>query len=97
MNTSLVIVLYYVGLYPYLSKLNPKESPNLVHFCGAYPVIDLFLILLSFIFISKVKGKSRELIDNSRFSEYNTEAEIALGEILYLPQEFESDNGEEDF
>jgi hypothetical protein len=93
----LVVLLYYVCLYPYLHELNAKESPELVHFCGAYPAFDLFLILLSFIFISKVKRKSRDLIDTKRFSEYQHEAEIALGEILYLPQEFESDNGEEDF
>lgn len=65
--------------------MNPDDPPELVHFCGVYPALDLFLILLSFIFISKVKGKSRDLIENVRFREYNTEAEIALGEILYLP------------
>ena len=54
-------------------------------------------MLISFIFIAKVKGRSRELIENKRFKEYNTEAEIALGDILYLPQEFESDDNEEDF
>ena len=47
--------------------------------------------------ISKVKSKSKELIENKRFKEYNAEAEIALADILYLPQEFESDDGEEDF
>jgi len=37
------------------------------------------------------------LIADEKFKEYNTEAEIALADILYLPQEFESDDGEEDF
>ena len=40
---------------------------------------------------------SRDLIDNDKFKEYNNEAESALADILYLPQEFESDDGEEDF
>ena len=54
-------------------------------------------MILSFIFISKVKAMSQALIANKRFKEYNTEAEIALGDILYLPQEFESDDNEDEF
>jgi hypothetical protein len=77
--------MYYCCLYKYIDDLNDNETPELVHFCGAYPGFDFALLLISFIFIRKVKVKSRELIDNKRFKEYNTEAEIALGEILYLP------------
>ena len=55
------------------------------------------MIIVSFIMISQVKAQSRELIENKRFKEYNQEAVIALADILYLPQEFESDDGEEDF
>ena len=47
--------------------------------------------------ISKVKTRSQKLIQNQKFTEYNQEAKIALADILYLPQEFESDDGEEDF
>ena len=85
LNTFLVVLLYYVCLYPNIGILNEEEPNDLVHYCGAYPALDLFLILMSFCFISKVKGRSRDLIENRRFTEYNTEAEIALGEILYLP------------
>ena len=95
LNTFLVIVLYNGCLYQHMSNL--KETPLLVHFCAAYPALDFFLIFLSFIMINKVKSRSKDLIENKRFKEYNTEAEIALADILYLPQEFESDEGEEDF
>jgi len=69
----------------------------MVHFLVAYPSADFLLILISFYMISKVKQKSNDLISDKRFSEYNQEATIALADILYLPQEFESDDGEEDF
>jgi len=46
--------------------------------------------------ISKVKAKSDALIQDDKFTEYNQEAKIALADILYLPQEFESDDGEDD-
>lgn len=85
LNTFLVILLYYCCLYQYIDILTPSEDPTLVHFCVAYPALDALLILISFIFISKVKGRSRGLIENKRFKEYNTEAEIALADILYLP------------
>jgi hypothetical protein len=85
-----VIVLYYACLYQYLPDLDKtdpctKDGSELVHYCAVFPVLDSLLMLLSFIFIAKVKAKSRELIENRRFKEYNTEAEIALGDILYLP------------
>jgi hypothetical protein len=40
---------------------------------------------------------SQKLIKDEKFTEYMQEAKIALADILYLPQEFESDDGEEDF
>jgi len=97
LNSFLVIVLYIGCLYQYIDILNPKESNSLVHFCIAYPILDALLILISFIMIGQVKNKSKELIENKRFKEYNQEAIIALADILYLPQEYESDDGEEDF
>lgn len=97
LNSFLVFLLYYVCLYSYIAELNENEEPSLVHFCVMYPLTDGGMILVSFIMVSKVKAKSRDLIENKRFKEYNQEAEIALADILYLPQEFESDDGEEDF
>lgn len=95
LNSFLVFLLYYCCLYSFIAEL--VEQPALVHFCVVYPLTDGGMILISFIMISKVKAKSRDLIENKRFKEYNQEAEIALADILYLPQEFESDDGEEDF
>jgi hypothetical protein len=95
LNSFLVFLLYYCCLYSYIGEI--VEEKTLVHFCVVYPLTDGAMILISFIMISKVKAKSRELIENKRFKEYNQEAEIALADILYLPQEFESDDGEEDF
>ena len=69
----------------------------MVHMCAVYPAADFLLIIISFGLIFKVKIKARELIEHKKFKEYNQEAEIALADILYLPQEFESDDGEEDF
>lgn len=97
LNSFLVIVLYFCCLYQYIDELNPEEPKNLIHFCVVYPILDALMIIVSFIFISHVKAQSRDLIDNKRFKEYNQEAVIALADILYLPQEFESDDGEEDF
>ena len=69
----------------------------MVNYCAVYPLVDFILIVISFYAISKVKTQSRNLISNKKFKEYNQEAETALADILYLPQEFESDDGEEDF
>jgi len=69
----------------------------MVHFLAAYPAADFCLILISFYMISKVKQRSQDLIKHEKFTEYMQEAKIALADILYLPQEFESDDGEEDF
>jgi hypothetical protein len=95
LNTFLVILLYYVSLYTYMDIL--KESLDMVHFCVVYPCIDLVLILISFYAIWGVKQRSKALINNKKFKEYHQEADQALQDILYLPQEFESDDGEEDF
>lgn len=95
LNTFLVILLYYVCLYRYVAEL--KEDINLANFCVVYPTVDFVLILISFYAIWKVKQKSKALISNKKFKEYNQEADQALQDILYLPQEFESDDGEEDF
>ena len=95
LNTFLVILLYYVCLYRYVADL--KQDLDMVNFCVVYPVVDLVLILISFYAIWKVKQKSKALITNKIFKEYNQEADQALQDILYLPQEFESDDGEEDF
>ena len=104
LNTFLVILLYYVCLYQNIDKLDVSESCNLrygsksiIHFCAVYPAADLILILVSFFSIANVKKESNRLIENPEFKEYKQEAELALADILYLPQEFESDDGEEDF
>lgn len=39
----------------------------------------------------------RELENNVKFKGYKKEVEFAMSEILYLPKDVESDNGEEDF
>ena len=62
-----------------------------------YPAADLILIIISFFSIGRVKSESNALIENKDFKEYKQEAELALADILYLPQEFESDDGEDDF
>ena len=77
-NSFLSILLYYGCLYQYIEILNTDEHVNLIHFCAFYPTVDLLLIIISFICISKVKGMSKELIENKRFKEYTTEAELAL-------------------
>ena len=102
-NSFLMIVFYYVCLYYYLEDIDPTDSctmggnKDLVNYFAVFIALDCFLMIISFIFIAKVKAKSQELITNKRFKEYNTEAEIALGDILYLPQEFESDDNEDEF
>uniref|UniRef100_A0A7S3ICR1 Transmembrane protein n=1 Tax=Strombidium inclinatum TaxID=197538 RepID=A0A7S3ICR1_9SPIT len=96
LNTFLVILLYY-GCFYYKFDLVEAKYQKMIHFCAAYPATDLLLIIISFIRISQVKAKARNLTENKEFKEYNQEAEIALADILYLPQEFESDDAEEDF
>jgi len=76
LNTFLVILLYYVCLYRFVAIL--KEDIDLVNFCVVYPVVDLLLIIISFYAIWKVKQKSKALITNKKFKEYNQEAEQAL-------------------
>ena len=55
LNTFLVILLYYVCLYRFVTIL--KEDIDLVNFCVVYPVIDLLLIIISFYARSKNKNK----------------------------------------
>lgn len=69
LNTFLVILLYYVCLYRYINEL--KEDINMVNFIVVYPSVDLVLILISFYAIWKVKQKSKDLISNKKFKEYN--------------------------
>jgi len=88
-------VLYYGSLYLYKEQLIEEEI--MIHLCVVYPSVDFILILFSFIAITRVKSKKNELIENEKFKEYKSEAGLALSDILYLPQEFESDDGEEDF
>lgn len=76
LNTFLVILLYYVCLYRFVTIL--EESTDMVNFCVVYPVVDLLLIIISFYAIWKVKQKSKALITNKKFKEYNQEAEQAL-------------------
>lgn len=94
-NSFLVILLYYICLYAHIDDL--IEEVELVHFCVLYPVLDFILITISFAFIHRVKLKSQELINNKKFREYADDAQIALADILYLPQEFESDEGENEY
>lgn len=69
LNTFLVILMYYICLYRYISDL--KEDIQMVNYCVLYPVIDFILIVISLYAISKVKHESSELIRNKRFKEYN--------------------------
>ena len=96
LNTYIVIVLYYICLYQYVDILKASESPNMVHFAVVYVIIDGILIIISFFTIRRVKSNAKKLIDDPQFKEYKQEAELALADILYLPQEFESDDGEEE-
>ena len=68
----------------------------MVHFAVVYVIIDGILIIISFFTIRRVKSNAKKLIDDPQFKEYKQEAELALADILYLPQEFESDDGEEE-
>ena len=54
------------------------------------------MIIFSFCVINGVKKESRALIEDRDFKEYSADAEVALADILYLPQEFETDENEED-
>lgn len=96
LNTFIVIFLYYVSLYGNIGMLKEGDDPNMIHYCAAYIVIDFLLIVVSFFAIRVVKKKAQELIDDDDFKEYKQEAMLALADILYLPQEFESDEIEEE-
>lgn len=69
LNTFLVILLYYICLYRYVTTL--KEDLNMINYCVVYPIVDLILIMISFYAIWKVKQKSKALITNKKFKEYN--------------------------
>lgn len=97
LNAFIVILMYYLSLYRYIDQLNEKEPPTLVHFCALYPGCDFIVILISFIAIRNVKEKSNDLITRKEFREYAEDAQIALADILYLPQEFDSDEGDNEY
>ena len=82
----MVLILFYGALYRHIDLLNNDHPEQLIHYSAVYLLLDALLLLFSFFHIGAVKGKSRELIENRRFKEYNTEAEIALSDILYFPQ-----------
>lgn len=86
-NSFLSILLYYGCLYQYLDILNPDEHANMIHFCGLFVLVDVLLILMGVVMIGKVRSKANDLINNKRFKEYTTETELALQDILYLPQD----------
>lgn len=69
LDTFLILLLYFGCLFRYLNDL--KEDVNLVKFCVVYPTVDFILILVSFYAIWKVKQRSRALITNKKFKEYN--------------------------
>ena len=78
-NTFIMLVTMYVCSYLSLDKFDTtKEDPNMIHYFGIFIVLDIIMILVSLYGISKVKAKSRELIENERFKEYGQEAELAL-------------------
>lgn len=95
LNTFLVVLLYYVSLYWYMGDL--KETTWMVHACAVYPLLDLIMIIISFFAIHQVRAEKFKLFRNEKFKEYRQEAALALSDILYLPQEFQSDDGEEEF
>jgi len=72
-----MISMLYAGYYQYSSYLNTKEDMDLINYCGIYVFMDLLLILISIFMIGKVKIKANDLVNNKRFKEYTTEAEIA--------------------
>lgn len=71
-NSFIVLLAYYICLYSHIDKI--KEDTKLVHFCAVYPALDFVIITASLIFIHQVKLKSRELINNPRFTEYAEDA-----------------------
>ena len=78
-----------------MDDLNPEENANMIHFCGIFVLVDVLLILMGVVMIGKVRSKANDLINNKRFKEYTTEAEIATQDILYLPQAPVTDEEEE--
>ena len=59
-----------------------------------YLVIDIFMLIVSYFAIKKVKVQCVALINNRKYKEYRQEAEIALAEVLYLPNDYESEEEE---
>lgn len=68
----------------------------MIHYCAVYIIVDFLVIFISFFAIKKVKIEAQKLIDKDTYKEYKQEAQLALADILYLPQEFESDEIEEE-
>ena len=59
-NAWFVITLYFVCLYTHIDKL--VEEPLLVHLCMLYPLLDLALIVISFVCIRSIKMQAELLI-----------------------------------
>ncbi len=91
-NAYITIFLYYICLYWYKDLL--IEDENMIHFISIYLVIDTFMLLVSFFAVKKVKVQCQALINNKKYKEYSQEAEIALADVLYLPEEYESEEEE---
>ena len=72
-----MISMLFAGYYQYIGDLPPEDDVNLIHYTGIYVFLDTVLILISIVMIGKVKNKANDLINNKRFKEYTTEAEIA--------------------
>ena len=90
-NTFIVILIYNCCLYVYIEDQNPEEPATLIYYCSIYSGVEFLLLSLSMIIIKVVKLKASEMIQNDNFEEYTEEAELAMSEIRYLPQEFDSD------
>lgn len=91
-NAFITVLLYYICLYINIDAL--KEDRNMINFIAIYLVIDVFMIVVSYFAVRKVKMQCEKLINNKKFKEYSQEAELALQDVLYLPAEIESDEEE---
>lgn len=69
LNAFVTVLLYYILLYVYKDLL--IEDENLIHFIAIYLIIDLFLIMVSFFAVRKVKIECNKLITNKKFKEYS--------------------------
>ena len=78
----------------YFYKEHLVEDENMIHYIAIYLVIDVFMLIVSYFAIKKVKVQCVALINNRKYKEYRQEAEIALAEVLYLPNDYESEEEE---